>query len=88
MGPGRVSLPVLQDRSWDFWTHLPDWPQILHYDERPHTAKKTSKLIQKLKFDLLPHPPYSPDLAPRTFVFSPNKVKALLRGGISNPEMT
>ena len=30
----------------------------------PHTARKTMETIRKLKLDLLPHPPYSPDIAP------------------------
>ena len=55
-------------------------PMILHHDNaRPHTAKKTSEVIEKLNFNLLPHPPYSPDLAPADFCLFP-KMKALLRG--------
>ena len=30
----------------------------------PHTAKTTMETLQKLKWILLTHPPYSPDLAP------------------------
>ena len=37
----------------------------LHY--RPHTARKTMEIIRKLKWDLLPHPPYSPDIVPSDF---------------------
>jgi hypothetical protein len=34
---------------------------------RPHTAQSTQERIQKLKWKLLEHPPYSPDLAPGDF---------------------
>ncbi|GBM22125.1 hypothetical protein AVEN_266484-1 [Araneus ventricosus] len=29
-----------------------------------HTARKTQELLQKFKFEVCSHPPYSPDLAP------------------------
>ena len=37
--------------------------------------------LKKLKFDVLPHPPYSPDLAPADFALFP-RLKRLLRGRI------
>jgi hypothetical protein len=38
---------------------------LLHRDNaRPHAAAATIENIQKLNFEFLPHPPYSPDLAP------------------------
>ena len=48
---------------------------ILQQDNaRPHTAKKTKKTIEKFKWELLEHPPYSPDLAPSDYyLFSPLK---------------
>ena len=46
---------------------------------RPHTAKKTMAVIREKKWELLPHPPYSPDLAPSDFyLFAP--MKDALRG--------
>jgi len=56
---------------------------------RPHLAKKkvlfhhdapayTSALAKaKLGYELLPHPPYSPDLAPCDFFLFPNLKKSL-----------
>jgi hypothetical protein len=38
---------------------------LLHDNARTHTAAAhTAETLQKLKFDVMAHPPYSPDLAP------------------------
>ena len=48
---------------------------ILHEDNaRPHTAVQTVRTISDLGWELLPHPPYCPDLAPSDFhLFGPLK---------------
>lgn len=47
---------------------------LLQDNARPHTAGKTIQCIQDLGFELLEHPPYSPDLAPSDFhLFGPMK---------------
>lgn len=43
------------------------WVAFLQDNARPHTAKTTMETIVKLKWDLLPHLPYSPDLVPSDF---------------------
>lgn len=40
---------------------------LLHDNATPHTAKKTKRKLQSLGWTVLPHPPYSPDLAPTDF---------------------
>jgi histone-lysine N-methyltransferase SETMAR len=41
---------------------------ILHQDNaKPHTSKVTKKFLQELGYELLEHPPYSPDLAPSDY---------------------
>jgi hypothetical protein len=41
---------------------------LIHHDNaRPHTTQATQERIQELQWELLEHPPYSPDLAPRNF---------------------
>lgn len=38
---------------------------ILHHDNaRPHTTRLTSEEIQRFGWEVLPHPPYIPDLTP------------------------
>ena len=39
---------------------------------RPHTARATIEALETLKFEVLSHPPYSPDLAPSDFHFFPH----------------
>jgi len=52
---------------------------LLHDDERPHTAPTTTEALETLKFEVLSHPPYSPDLAPSDFHFFPH-LKRDLKG--------
>jgi histone-lysine N-methyltransferase SETMAR len=42
---------------------------LLHHDSAwPHTARETQERIQELQWELLEHPPYSPDLATSDFL--------------------
>lgn len=40
---------------------------FLHDNARPHVAKQTLQKLKELKWEILQHPPYSPDLAPSDF---------------------
>ena len=40
---------------------------FLHDNARPHTAARTVQLLQNFKWEILEHPPYSPDLAPSDY---------------------
>lgn len=53
---------------------------LLHQDNaRPHTARKTTEKIDQLRWKLISHPPYSPDLAPSDYALFPH-MKSFLRG--------
>ena len=40
---------------------------LLHGNDRPHTNFEKFNAIRDLNFEILPHPPYSPDLAPSDY---------------------
>jgi len=47
---------------------------FLQDNARPHVAARTMDTIQKLKWNILPHPSYWPDLAPSDYLlFGPIK---------------
>ena len=51
----------------------------LHDNAWPHTANATVDLLKSWKWEILPHPPYSTDLAPSDFHLFP-QLKKSLRG--------
>lgn len=57
---------------------------IFHQDNaKPHTSKVTKQFLSELGWELMMHPPYSPDLAPSDYyLFS--HLQLFLRGGIFN----
>jgi len=53
---------------------------LLHHDNAPsHTSVLTHYFLAKNKIAVIPHPPYSPDLAPCDFFLFP-KLKLKLKG--------
>ncbi|KAJ4434372.1 hypothetical protein ANN_22932 [Periplaneta americana] len=40
---------------------------FLHDNARPHTARRTATKLQEFNWEVLDHPPYSPDLAPSDY---------------------
>jgi hypothetical protein len=47
---------------------------LLHDNPRPPTAAATVWIIRELRYECIPHPPYSPNLVPSDFhVFGPLK---------------
>ncbi|KAG5314671.1 MOS1T transposase, partial [Pseudoatta argentina] len=44
---------------------------LLHDNARPHVAKPVKTYLETLKWEVLPHPPYSPDIAPSDFHLFP-----------------
>ena len=40
---------------------------LLHDNARPHVAQVVKTYLETLKWDVLPHPPYSPDIAPSDY---------------------
>lgn len=40
---------------------------FLHDNARPHTSNQTKQMLTNLDWEVLPHPPYSPDIAPSDY---------------------
>lgn len=51
--------------------------QLLHDNARPHTAKATTELIAKFGWSIVPHPAYSPDMAPSDYALFPRLKREL-----------
>ena len=52
---------------------------LVHDNVHPHTAAHTAELLRKNKFEVMVHPPYSPDLAPSYYHLF-GTLKEALRG--------
>jgi histone-lysine N-methyltransferase SETMAR len=51
---------------------------MLHWDNAPvHTAQKVQQFLAKKNIQVLPHPPYSPDLAPADYFLFPTLKREL-----------
>jgi histone-lysine N-methyltransferase SETMAR len=49
-----------------------DGSSIVHHNNAPeHTAVSIQEFLAEKKIPMIPHPPYSPDLAPCDFSSSP-----------------
>ena len=53
--------------------------RLLHDNAPVHTARVSQDAIKECGFEMIPHPPYSPDLAPSDFFLFP-QLKKHLRG--------
>jgi len=62
-----------------------DWGQVSRSDQRsyinarPHASGTISEILEKYGWQVLPHPPYSPDMSPPALDLFP-KLKKPLRG--------
>ena len=50
---------------------------LYHDNAAPHSSKTVTKYLKQERVNILPHPPYSPDLAPCDFFLFPKIKKEL-----------
>jgi histone-lysine N-methyltransferase SETMAR len=63
--------PAIRSKRWGL---LSKRLLLLHDNAHPHMAAPTVDTLRALKYEVLKHPPYSPDLAPSDFhLFGPMK---------------
>lgn len=65
----EVYCAQLQKLKAQLSTDRPEHEKVyfLHDNARPHIAKSVRKKLAEFDWELLPHPPYSPDLAPSDY---------------------
>jgi len=61
------------------WSHISRSDQRSYINARLHTSGAEPEILEKYGFQVLPHPPDSPDLSPPAFDLFP-KLKKPLRG--------
>ena len=72
----RLRENVRRKRPDEWWNNT--W--LLHHDNAPaHAALLTGSFLTDNNMTVMPHPPFSPDLAPSDFFFFP-KLKMKLKG--------
>lgn len=60
--------------------HMAKKKVLFHQDNAPaHSARDTTDKLKELRYELVPHPPYSPDLAPSDYFLFP-RLKMWLSG--------
>jgi transposase len=64
---------IHQKRSAMFAAGVP----ILHDNMRPHASGAVLEILEKYGWQVLPHPPYSPDMSPPDFDLFPKLKKPL-----------
>ncbi|KAL1460741.1 hypothetical protein WDU94_012693 [Cyamophila willieti] len=71
-------LDTLNEKLKEKRPHLGKKKVLFHQDNAPvHTSTTSMAKLHELRWELLPHPPYSPDLAPCDYHLFPNLKKWL-----------
>ena len=72
LGTHQVPLPMEVSRQ-EYWSGLPlvnrRGPIVLHDNAQPHITQPTLQKLKELGYEILPHPPYSPELLPINYHF-------------------
>ncbi|KAG5320783.1 MOS1T transposase, partial [Pseudoatta argentina] len=63
----RGVSPAMHPEKRPLYAQRHDKVILLHGNAQPHVAKPVKTYLGTLKWEVLPHPPYSPDIAPSDF---------------------
>ncbi|KAG5308637.1 MOS1T transposase, partial [Pseudoatta argentina] len=64
---GFLPVTAMHPEKRPLYAQRHDKVILLHDNARPHVAKPVKTYLETLKWEVLPHPPYSPDIAPSDF---------------------
>ena len=53
------------------WSQISRSDQRSYTNARPHASGAVSEILEKYGWQVLPHPPYSPDMSPTAFDLFP-----------------
>ena len=59
--------PVLKKKKKKKYQEIHEKVVMQHDNARSHVARPVKKYLEMLKWEVLPHPPYSPDVAPSNY---------------------
>jgi len=62
-----IRLSRILQEKWPKYEQRHDKVILLHDNAGPHVAKVVKQYLETLKWNVLPHPPYSPDIAPSDY---------------------
>jgi len=84
VGTGRLRGPCPAKRSLEMeeetdWSHISRSDHRSYINARPHASGALSEFLEKYGWQVLPYPPYRPDMSPPAFDLFP-KLKKALRG--------
>ena len=69
---GRLRGPCSAKRSLEMeeetgWSQISRSDQRSYINARPHASGAVSEIFEKYGWQVLPHPPYSPEMSPPAF---------------------
>ena len=81
-----IKLNQTLKRKRPEWGNRTNKVILLHHNVRLHVAKSVKTYLENIKWDVLPHAPYSPDLAPSDYCTYRCSITRSMQHGISEQD--